>query len=457
MARVAFAAIPDARSLRALNYRPEVEKLRRKKGVPGLNELVSELGLAQGSRFTRAACDPGHGVEQLSQADMFSSEPAGSWLRRDSFAHPERHEIRKWQVLISGAGQMHEGTLFGQAIVADDRLTGKYVGGDAVNLTFHREGGPENLAAYAYMCSKPGLSAIKSCAYGTSIPRIRLDLLAALPVPVPTQGLADAVASLVSSAVEARATYSTHIAAARAVFETQRDIRDAQEMCSNRRAHCVAWSDSLPSLCAWNYASAGPALAELRRRWPLRVRDVIRGIKAKNRFSRIPCAAPHGVELASQRDIFMMRRLSQRVVKPQLPDSELYADPSTLLIARDGQHSEGSLFGRAELARAGLTNTVLSEHIMQVQCDERDADWLFSFITTHVGQSLIRTTAVGTSIPTIREDLLLDLPLPDLDRTDINTVSGHIDVALRARAESEESEAKAIRIIEDEVIPRWLA
>ena len=278
-----------------------------------------------------------------------------------------------------------------------------------------------------------------------------------LPVPVPDDATVSRVAAHVRAATEQRERYASNLKAARRAIENFPEMQEAQAECAERRARCIVWSGELPTIHAWNYASAGAALATLRKRWPARLRDVVERIKEKSRFARVPCNAPHGVDLVSQRDVFMMRRNPRRIVRPNLADDDLFATPSTLLIARDGQFSEGSLFGRAELAAAGLTHVAISEHLMQLLPKNHWSPVLFAYLTTPVGQRLTRTAAIGTSIPTIREDLFLDLPFPDLSDETVGQVSHLVAKALEARTRAESGEAEAQRIVEEEVLAQWLA
>ena len=129
MLRSAFrVAQPRSTALRALNYSPVVERLRHSKSHSvRLGSLLRELGAAYGTVFTRLDCSPEHGIELISQSDMFATETAGRVIRRDSMANPDRHRVRRWQVLIAGAGTLGENELYGRCIIADGRLTGKYV------------------------------------------------------------------------------------------------------------------------------------------------------------------------------------------------------------------------------------------------------------------------------------------------------------------------------------------
>src|SRR5262249_2471363 len=124
--RSAFAVdSPKPTALRALNYSPYLEAFRRPKRSQQslrLGDLLTSIGPAYGAVFTRHDCHPKHGIELISQTDMFSAEPSGRVIRLDSMANPEKHHVKRWQVLIAGAGTLGETELYGRSIIADARL-----------------------------------------------------------------------------------------------------------------------------------------------------------------------------------------------------------------------------------------------------------------------------------------------------------------------------------------------
>ncbi len=116
-------------TFRALNYSPFLECFRQprdRKKSTRLGEMVSAVGPAYGTVFTRIDCHPSQGVELISQSDMFSAEPAGRVVRSDSMTRPERHQVQRWQVLIAGAGTLGETELYGRSIIAG-RAAGREV------------------------------------------------------------------------------------------------------------------------------------------------------------------------------------------------------------------------------------------------------------------------------------------------------------------------------------------
>src|SRR5262245_13415084 len=85
VAEAFMVASPSGAALRALNYTPEVERLRSRRGAgaTSLASLISSIGPAYGSVFTRIDCERAEGIELITQGDMFAAEPSGRVIRRD--------------------------------------------------------------------------------------------------------------------------------------------------------------------------------------------------------------------------------------------------------------------------------------------------------------------------------------------------------------------------------------
>ena len=81
----------------------------------------------------------------------------------------------------------------------------------------------------------------------------------------------------------------------------------------------------------------------------------------------------------------------------------------------------------------------------------------YAFLASRVGQVLVRSAAVGTSIPILRLDLLKALPFPPMSSDACRRVSGIVREAVGARIAADCAEAEAIRMVEEEVLAPWLA
>lgn len=452
---------PRHAALRALNYEPAVERLRRpRRGRTStrLRDLVSDLGSGYATVFARLDCDRAHGVELLSQSDMFGAEPEGRVIRVDSMQRPERHLVKKWHVLIAGAGTLAPTELYGRAIIADERLVGKYVGQDTLRIEFADPEGDEALFAYAYLASPTGLRALRSTSYGTKILRIRRDVLAELPVPHVDDKTRARVAHLVRRTVEMRETYLRELRAARSVVESLPEMIEAKLMCAERKARSVAWSGRMPTLGAWNFASPGGALAFLERKWSGRLGDVLadKGLFYGVRSARISCEAPYGIDFVSQRNAFLIRPTSRRVLLPGVPNEMVLVPEGAIVVAARGTLGEGELFGRPALVAGVLTRLGLTEDLLRLVPKPEGSALTYAFLSTLVGLRLVRSTAVGTKILNLRFDLLRALPFPSLSSPLQRQVDAHVRSAREARASAEDAESEAIRIIEEEVMPAWL-
>lgn len=455
---------PTHSALRAINYPRERDSfLRPKRGqfrVTPLRSMLSKFAESYWSVFTRLDCEPEFGVELVSQTDMFAAEPEGRVIRRDSMPKPHDHEVSRWQILIAGAGQMGEGNLFGRSIIADARLVGTYLGPHAAGLTFDEPGGAANLWTYAYLNSGPGIRAVRACAFGTSVPGLRLDLLGALPIPVPEDTtLLNHVAALVRTAVEERERYLRELKSARAIVGALPEMQEAGAACASRRARAIMWSGSLRTLCAWNAASVGSALALLQRSWRGRLADVVRddGIYYGPRFARVACEAPHGLDFMSQRDVFLMRPAPRRIAHPGFADRKLFVPRDTLLIGAQGTLGEGEIFGRAVLVRGAMERMAYTQHLLRVIPKDDFGPPLFAFLSSVVGMRLLRSTAVGTKLLSMREDLLRELPVPELSAKSRRLVHQGVCSAFEAREAADLAEAEAIRTLQEQVLPAWLA
>lgn len=420
-----------------------------------MRDIVKAFGPAYGSVFTRIDCHPDHGVELITQSDMFAAEPSGRVIRRDSMPQPERHLVTKGQVLIAGAGTLGENELYGRSILADGRLAGKYVGPDSMSLHFEDPDDDFSLFAYAWLTSPTGVQAIRSTSYGTKILRLRMDLLSTLPVPDAAAPVVKRVADLIRRCVSGREDYAKRQSEVRSNVE--RLFTDAEVAISAARRSRVVleWDGSLPTLRAWNYGSAGPALAGGIKRWSTRLRDWLEpsGLFMRARVARISCSEPFGVDLLSQRDVCLIRPATRRI---RDTNPSLKVDANWLLIASRGQMTEGALFGTVERASHMPADAAISGDVLRLVPRGGLGAALYGFLTTNTGRRLLQSTAYGTSIPAMREDLLLDLPVPPPDAPWVTEVNMLVEGLTISRNQAAAAESEAIRIIEEEVLPQWL-
>lgn len=454
--------VDGSSSLRALNYSPLQEVFRRPRAGRSsfsLGEVYSSDESAYGSICTRNDCDISHGVEFLSQTDMFATEPAGRVIRIDSMSKPERHEVKRWQILIAGVGTLGETELYGRSIIADDRLVGKFVTEDAFTLTPKTAGSTDSLYTYAFLCAEAGISLIRSVSFGTKMLHLRKSAIPTLCIPDAPLSIKEQVAKLIRTAVEGRGQYLCELQAARSVINSLEESQQALSLCNDRKARFSVATGPFVTISARNHASLGAARMILDNQWKTRLVEhlVPEGIFKGPRTPRVPCRAPHGIQFFDQRDIFGIRPIPRRILKPAIPDRELYVPRHALLVASRGQFSEGSLFGSIESAWFGLHRHGITEDILRIIPRAENHEFLYSFLSSRIGFLLLKSTAVGTSIPMMHPELISRLPCPSPSDSQRSLISQHVQKAMTLREMSDDAEAEAIRIIEQEVLPPWLA
>ncbi len=82
---------------------------------------------------------------------------------------------------------------------------------------------------------------------------------------------------------------------------------------------------------------------------------------------------------------------------------------------------------------------------------------LHAYLSTVVGRRLVLTTAAGTVVQQLRRDLVAELPVPELSVDQRRQLTLLHSAAFQALADATAAEDEAIRIIEEEVLPQWLA
>ncbi|NEZ64673.1 restriction endonuclease subunit S [Leptolyngbyaceae cyanobacterium CCMR0082] len=449
-------------TVRALNYTPEVEAFRKRGDSENsltLGELVSGMGESYGKVFVRYDCESGYGEELLTQSDMFASETCGRIIRGAAIPRLEQQRLSRWQVLIAGAGTLGETELYGRSIIVDKRLEGKIIGPHAIRLTFPEPGNDISLYAYAFLCSPTGIRLVRSTSYGTKILSLREDLLRSLPIPLSNKETLKKVAELIRTTVKEREKYLEEIQAARACVEALPEMQDAIAMCQERKGRCVVWDSKLSTMTGWTYASAGKALGYLQKKWKSRLGDVVErdGIYNGPRFARVSCLPPYGVDFLSQRDVFLIRPVPRRIRHPGFVDRLLFCPPGTLLLGGHGTLGEREIFGRVNIADESWIHTAFTQDILRIITSPHFSFLSYSYLSTLVGLRLMRSCAVGTKILSLRSDLIRALPFPEVSKELHQKINDHMQSAIQARLTAANAEKEAVRIIEEEVLPEWLA
>ena len=304
---------------------------------------------------------------------------------------PERHLVKRWQVLIAGAGTLGDTELYGRAIVADSRLEGRYVGPTQWLLTFKEPGSDESLFAYAFLMTRVGTA--RNSGDAASAPRflgLRKDLLRNLPIPKRRSVNAAHAWRAWSDALSksARCTFASSPRRETSSRGTPRDARSAP-MCADRVSGRHSGTQRYLRFRAGTLPRPASALAQLRKRWPGRLRDVLQpeGVFNGPRFARVDCQPPHGIDFYSQRDVFLMRPIPRRIARPSISDRMLFVPRDAVLAGSHGQLTDGGIFGKVELASFGAYEGGLTQDLLRLLFVPTERSTAFAFLSTMVGRA----------------------------------------------------------------------
>ena len=159
----------------------------------------------------------------------------------------------------------------------------------------------------------------------------------------------------------------------------------------------------------------------------------------------------------SQRDVFLIKPFPKRIRLPDDDNSTLFSPRRTLVAGGRGTLGEGEIFGRVVLVTKDIEHAVMTEDLLRIRPVAAYQGLVYAFLSTLLGRRLLRSTAVGTKIHAMRPDLVERLPLPEVSPEQLKRIDDHVDKAMSARERASSAEAEAIRIMEQEVIPAWLA
>ena len=122
-----------------------------------------------------------------------------------------------------------------------------------------------------------------------------------------------------------------------------------------------------------------------------------------------------------------------------------------------GGTGDGDTLGRPVFVDERLSRYALTQHVLRIVPLRQFSASLHAFLATGVGRRLVLTTAAGTVVQQLRRDLVAKLPVPVLEPSQHRRLGEHHRVAYEALNQSVHAENEAIRIIQEEVLPQWLA
>lgn len=197
-----FVAQVSDRSIRGWNYSPRARGLMdRLLAVKGeaLGSIVLPGGLHKGPSFARVDAEASHAVQLIGQRQLFRYVPDGRMVSRLHL--PPKIFSQPGTVLIASRGTFGEAEVFCRAQYVSSRTSAWAYSNDILRVVVPPELSPW---VYAFLRSRTAFRCLRSFATGSKQQDLHPEMLAELPVPMPSQSAQSRVQSLVLEAFRLR-------------------------------------------------------------------------------------------------------------------------------------------------------------------------------------------------------------------------------------------------------------
>ncbi len=168
-------------------------------------------------------------------------------------------------------------------------------------------------------------------------------------------------------------------------------------------------------------------------------------------FPRVEVNPPNGIMLINQKDIFNTIIKGKRISKRKVNTDNLL-EYGEVLIAGVGTLGENEAFCRTIFANEELEGQLVSGEFIRMKTNEKYlSGYLFAWLSSDYGFRLIRNTQTGTKLCRPIPRLLLQIPVPILDNSQMEEIDKLVKKAHTLYHLSNNNENQAISLVENEI------
>lgn len=171
-------------------------------------------------------------------------------------------------------------------------------------------------------------------------------------------------------------------------------------------------------------------------------------------FPRIEVKEGHGIHLINQSDIFDIIVKGKYISKKGVKTTNL-VDYGEILIAGVGTLGESESFCRVVFANEDLVGQLVSGEFLRMKSNSNvPSGYLYTWLSSDFGFRLIRSTQTGTKLCRPIQSLLLEKPVPIIEKEDMQKIDSMVKEAFTKKYKANQHEREAIKILEQE-IEKW--
>ena len=393
-------------------------------------------------RNKRTYTTPDFGYPYLSNSDVIAADPFMSckYCSR-KYDFNDKAVLREGMILTGRVGAIGQTSL-----VPSYFEKAKAMGSDNIIRIVIK---PEYRKGfiYAYLSSKMGRLSFWKYATGGVQPFITETMVGLLPIPQFSQAFQKEIDNLIQESITLREN------AFNKLKETQNQILSELSVnISKRNFGKVSISDILQShnsrFEANFHISEGADIE--RYLWshykckPLG--DLCTSISRPNIFKRY--YVNHGITFLGGADIFLATPNSDKQLSKKKTENinNLLIEEGTILLPRSGS------IGNVAWAHAGHAQKLASEDVIRLKPNDiLKGGYIFAFLSTSIGCSLIQKHIFGSVIQHIEAPHLSLIPIPVLDDKIISRAHDNVIIYSKNMGEAIKKESQAISLVEQEI------
>lgn len=406
--------------------------------------------------------DADHGVPYMTPSEMLRFDMGQAKLLSKKQAEDLPHlRVKRGWILISCSGS----AALGSVVQADERHERMIATHDLIRF-IPNEKNLKSGVVVAFLKSKYGKATLTHSQYGSCILHINRDHVSAIRIPIFPEQFQKRVHKLIDESLRLREEASrlegdaqcklrqyTGLSALSPDDYNYFGARPASREISVFSRRLSAMSEL--TFQAFNYSERTRKWIEYCKRTCncVSLRDVLdeREFFSTGSFPRLELDSPKSYLLINQTDIFNLRLSGKKIARRGVKIRNL-VQYGEVIIAGVGTLGESETFCRVVFGNEVLTGQLISGEFIRMNTNEKyPSGYLYAWLHSDYGFRLIRSTQAGTKQCRPIQKLLLEMPVPVLERRKMNEIDRLVREAQTKLSTSAELEERAIGAIEAEI------
>lgn len=400
------------------------------------------------------------GERYFTASNMMTSNPLmfAKYLSYKRTENMKNMSVRTHYILISCAGTI------GNVKLIDGNLDATIASQDIIRVVPNED---DYGFIYAFLSTPTVYEYLQSLMYGSVVSRIEPSSIYNIPLPKIGDSVKEEVHDLIKKSVELREEAAVFLNKAECLLKEKALLcnLDADNYdyygprSSERKVSCFVRNSkdiNTTTINAFNHSARIRQMKSLITCEKKPLTDILLNgdTFSTGSFPRVEVKEGNGVMLINQKDIFDTIVKGKWISKRKVKTDNL-VEYGEVLIAGVGTLGESETFCRVVFANEDLVGQLVSgEFIRMKTTNEVPSGYLYAWLASDYGFRLIRNTQAGTKLCRPIPRLLLQIPVPIIEKADMEEIDRLVREAHTLRYKANENERNAIRMVEQE-IEKW--